>query len=241
MSKPSPRQTSRDQWMKAFPANEARRAAQFVYDKWNDLSAQAPKTFHSGNRENHITERFGMHIPKISLSQARLMGWWSYEEPSGESEVVNGELKPKGRIRKDLVYKSNSGKVRIELIFEFKKLEATKSSCKVYRGTEGMRRFVDGEYAKGLPIAFMVGMLIGDASNCVQTLRRSLLSTAAKSDLRMVSNAPGELIHCPSAMFPDLAQFDTEHNRLAGSAPAHGTMLLSHMFVVLPGPPATVE
>lgn len=233
----APRLTSRDQWLEAFPVDEARRAARFVLDTWNELSTKAPKTFNSGQRENHITERFGMYMPKVSLSKARLLGWWSYEEPAGESVIIDEELTARGRIRKDLVYKSNKAAVRVELIFEFKKIEATPGSYKIYRGKDGMRRFVDGEYAKGLPLALMVGMLIGDQNACMQGLYRSLLSAAAKSDLRMVNDASGALLRDPSAMFPGLAQFDTEHNRPAGSAPSHGTLLLSHMFVRLPAPP----
>lgn len=219
--------------------DEAQRAARFVLDTWNELSAQAPRTFNSGHRENHITERLGMHMPKVSLTKARLLGWWSYEEPAGESVIVNEELTARGRIRKDLVYKSNGEAVRVELIFEFKKLEATPGSCKIYRGRDGMRRFVDGEYAKGLPLALMVGMVIGDQNNCLQSLRRSLLSTAAKADLRMVGDASGELLRDPSTMFPGVAHFDTEHNRPEASAPAHGTLLLSHIFVRLPDPPTS--
>lgn len=234
------RLTSRDQWLEAFPVDEARRAARFVQDTWDELSTRAPKTFNSGQRENYITERFGMYLPKVSLSKARLLGWWSYEEPSGESMIIDEELTTRGRIRKDLVYKSNKEVVPVELIFEFKKLEATPGSCKIYRGKHGMRRFVDGEYAKGLPLALMVGMLIGEQSVCVQNLRRSLLSVAAKSDLRMVGDATGSLLRDPSTMFPEVAKFDTEHNRPASSAPSHGTMLLSHMFVRLPDyPPAS--
>lgn len=235
MSKaPSSRPASRDQWLDAFPIDEAQRAAKFVHDTWSELAAKAPKTFNARQRENHITERFGMHLPKVSLSRARLLGWWSYEEPAGESEIIEEELRARGRIRKDLVYKTNIGVVRVELIFEFKKLEAKPTSCKVYRGRDGMRRFVDGEYAKGLPLALMVGMVIGDEVACVQTLRRSLLSPAAKADLRMVSNGSGALLREPSVVFPEVAHFDTEHNRPAAIAPPHGTMLLSHMFVRLP-------
>lgn len=236
MSKaPSSRPASRDRWLDAFPVDEAQRAAKFVYDTWSELAAKAPKTFNSRQRENHITERLGTHLPTVSISKAKLLGWWSYEEPAGESEIVDEELKVRHRIRKDIVYKSNAGRVRVELIFEFKKLEAKTTSCKIYQGEKGMRRFVDGNYAKGLPLALMVGMLIGDGDACVQTLRRSLLSSAAKADLRMVSNGGGALLREPSVVFPGVAHFDTEHNRPAAIAPPHGTMLLSHMFVRLPG------
>ena len=236
MSKaPNTQPPARDQWLDAFPVDEAQRAAKFVHDTWNELATKAPKTFNSRQRENHITERFGMYLPKVSMSKARLLGWWSYEEPAGESEIIEEELRSRDRIRKDLVYKTIVRGARVELIFEFKKLEAKTTSCKVYRGRHGMRRFVDGEYAKGLPLALMVGMVIGDRDACIQALRRSLLSTAAKADLRMVGDGSGTLLREPSVVFPGVAHFDTEHNRPASIAPPHGTMLLSHMFVRLPG------
>jgi len=236
----APQLTSRDKWLEVFPVNEAQRAAEFVFKTWGELSIKAPKTFNSSQRENHITEHLGRYLRNGSLTKARLLGWWTYEEPDGDSVIVDGELKAQGRIRKDIVYKSNSTSnkrsARIELIFEFKKLENTPNSCKIYRGKDGMRRFVDGNYAKGLPLALMVGMVIGDQNACLQGLRRSLLSTASKSDLRMVGDASGALLRDPSKVFPGVAYFDTEHNRPAGNAPTHGTMLLSHMFVPLPAP-----
>lgn len=233
----APQLTSRDKWLEAFPLGEAQRAATFVFKTWSELSVKAPKTFNSSQRENHITEHLGRYLRNRSLGKARLLGWWTYEEPDGDSVIIDGELQAQGRIRKDIVYKSNlTSSTRIELIFEFKKLENTPNSCKIYRGKEGMRRFVDGHYAKGLPLALMVGMVIGDQNACVQGLRRSLLSTASKSDLRMLVDASGSLLRDPSKVFPGVAHFDTKHNRPAGSAPTHGTMLLSHMFVPLPAP-----
>jgi hypothetical protein len=229
-------ETYLDRLQKQHPTLTRRQIARDVM-KQRYLQVRKAEPNAANRCENHITERFGMYMPKVSLSKARLLGWWSYEEPSGESVIIDEELRPRGRIRKDLVYKSNKDAVRVELIFEFKKLEATPGSFKIYRGKEGMRRFVDGEYAKGLPLALMVGMLIGDQSACVQGLRRSLLSVAAKSDLRMVGDASGALLRDPSTMFPAVALFDTEHNRPAASAPSHGTMLLAHMFVRLPAPP----
>lgn len=90
-----------------------------------------------------------------------------------------------------------------------------------------------------LPLALMVGMVIGDQDACVQGLRRTLLSTASKSDLRMVGDASGALLRDPSRVFPGIAYFDTEHNRPSASAPSHGTLLLSHMFVPLLTPPTS--
>ena len=97
-----------------------------------------------------------------------------------------------------------------------------------------MRRFIDGNYAKELPLAFMVGMAIGDMKGCRDTLHRSIVSPAGRTDLRMLADASGQFIRTPSKLFPAIAAFDTEHNRPAAISSAHSTMLLSHMFLAMP-------
>ena len=97
-----------------------------------------------------------------------------------------------------------------------------------------MRRFVDGTYARGQPIAMMVGMLMEDEAVCLASLRRSLLAKGCRDDLRMLSFADGKYLREPSINFNDTATFDTIHNRPIGQAPSHGTMQLSHMFILMP-------
>jgi hypothetical protein len=224
--------TSRDAWMLAFPTQEAHRAVEYLCEMWNEFAATRPKAFN--NRENKITEALGNLVDRSSQGRGRLLGFWNYEVPKADLHAdTDDDLKAVRRIRKDIVYQSNRTE-RIVLIFEFKKLQATKSSAKNYRGVDGMRRFIDGNYAKGLPLAIMVGMLIGDKENCIDTLRRSILSVAGKTDLRMVADPGGNLIQEPSLLFPALADFDTEHNRPTDRAPSHGTMRLSHVFVQMP-------
>lgn len=226
--------SAHDQWLEAFPAREAQRAAQFLYEIWEELVTARPKAFTPKLRENKITETLGLYLRKSSVGKARLTGFWNHEVADGDlDEDVLDDVKVIKRIRKDIVYESNAG-YRLTLIFEFKKLKATKASCKTYSGEEGMRRFVDGNYASGLPLAVMVGMLIGDRADCIDMLRRSILSVAGKTDLRLVPDTHGSLIIEPSRLFPDLATFDTEHNRPLDRAPSHGTMLLSHMFLIMP-------
>ena len=227
--------SGRDQWHEAFPINEAQRAAKFLYDTWEDLVANKPKGFRPTLRENQLTEKFYPFLVRLSQGKGRLTGFWHNE--ARHSDIDEDEPEdPKviNRIRKDITYTSNADGGRLELIFEFKKLSANNSSWKNYRGIEGMRRFVDGHYAHGLPIALMVGMLMGEADECVKGLKRSLLSKASREDLRMVSRAGDKYIFEPSIVFHGIALFDTEHNRPVHMAPSHGIMLLSHIFVTMP-------
>lgn len=214
---------------------EAQRAAKFLHDTWETLVATRPKGFHRKLRENKLTEKLHFYVNSLSQNEGRLTGFWVNENTdldldnpeSEDPQVVN-------RIRKDITYKSNANKVRLDLIFEFKKLSSKGDSWKEYRGVNGMRRFVDGTYARGEPLAMMVGMLMDNRDICLEGLKRSLLTKGHLADLCMVPFADSKYLCEPSTAFPGVAQFDTEHNRPLKEAPSHGTMLLSHMFVSMP-------
>lgn len=226
--------TDRDLWRKAFPVNEAQRATKFLYDTWESLVASKPKAFCPTLRENQHTERLYKFLAGLSEGKGRLTGFWHYEVPEHDFEnEESDDLKIINRTRKDITYTSNEKGKRLELIFEFKKLSDTALSRSQYRGKNGMRRFVDGHYARGLPLALMVGMIIGDDDACVDGLKLSMQSKASLGDLRMVLRDKTYLFE-PSTIFPGVATFDTEHNRPTDMAPSHGTMLLSHMFVSMP-------
>lgn len=232
---PTQNLTDRDAWSVAFPMNETKRAVKFLVKTWQDVVPAKSEFFNATQRENIHTERFWFYLQKLSLGKGRLTGQWSYEHPEvfmNDDDTISPTLSK--RIRKDITYFSNRDDDQLLLIFEFKKLRPTKDSWKTYHGTEGMRRFVDGHYAIGRPLAFMVGMIIGDRLECIAGLRRSILSPGTLSDLRMVSRGAGEYIFDPSLHFPSTAIFDTEHNRPASKAAKHGTILLSHLFVDLP-------
>lgn len=230
-----PTLTNRDAWSAAFPMDEATRAVEFLVKTWQEVVPAKREFFNATQRENVHTEKFWFYLQSLSLSKGRLTGQWSYEHPEVFMEDATA-LTPvlNKRIRKDITYFSNRNDDQLLLIFEFKKLRATKDSWKTYHGTEGMRRFVDGHYAIGRPLAFMVGMIIGDRLECIAGLRRSILSPGTLSDLRMISRSGGQYIFDPSLHFPQTAEFDTEHNRPASKAAKHGTILLSHLFLDMP-------
>lgn len=226
--------SSRDQWRTVFPLNEAQRAAKFLRDTWEELVTTKPQGFRATLRENKLTEKLYIYLARTSTGKGRLTGFWINEKPDGELDDPHStDPQIVKRIRKDITYASNLDNQRLELIFEFKKL-SSKNSWVQYKGQDGMRRFVDGTYAKGLPLALMVGLVIGDYDSCLKGLKLSLQSKGSRDDLRMVDRDTGKYIFEPSTAFPSVAHFDTEHNRPADRAPRHGTMLLSHIFVTLP-------
>lgn len=226
---------NRDRWQDAFPLGEAQRAAKFLRDTWEDLIASKPRGFHRKLRENQLTEKLYLYLARLSQGRGRLTGFWINENTDGELDDPDSD-NPKvvKRIRKDVTYASNVG-ARLELIFEFKKITSKSESWREYRGEDGMRRFVDGTYAKGLPFAFMVGLLMDDEhETCVDGLKQSLQSERSRDDLHMVAFKGSEYLFEPSILFPEVAHFDTEHNRPRDRAPSHGTIVLSHMFVSMP-------
>lgn len=226
---------ARSAWLKSFPLNEVQRASEFIRTTWNEIASTKPDSFAPTLRENTITETLASYIQKTALAKGRLTGFWGYEEQSSDlAEITKKRLGAVNRIRKDLVYKSNAKKIRLQLTYEFKKIKATNGSCKTYRGKDGMRRFVDGHYAQKMSMAAMVGMVIGGRQEVVDMLRRSLLSPAGLSDLKMVVNSSQRFLDEPSALLPGVAEFDTEHVRSPEKAPEHGTIRLAHMFLQMP-------
>lgn len=229
--------SARNAWRQAFPKtmDETSRAVTFLAKTWQEVVLAKPKSFRPSERENKHTELFAKYLNLNSVANGRLTGFWVSEHPDVILQNADSE-EPQisARIRKDISYLSNKHEPRLMLIFEFKKLKDSKSSWSTYCGPEGMGRFVDGHYAIGLPNAVMVGMVIGETGACVNGLKRSMQSLARRGDLRMLTREEEKVIFEPSILFPNVASFDTEHNRPEEKAPPHGTIMLSHLFLPMP-------
>lgn len=223
----------RDAWQQAFPFDEARRAARFLVETWQQVAPALPKFFNANVREDQLTELLCTYVENFSISIGRLTGQWSHEKRRAILDKNSGQIVK--RIRKDITYFSNATRIRLDLIFEFKKLRDNKGSLRAYEGEDGMQRFVDGNYAIAEPLAAMVGMVIGEQRGCIDALRRSLSEHGQHAALRMVPSGDGEYLRDPSVLFPRLANFDTEHSRPSEQATAHGTIMLAHIFVSLVG------
>lgn len=221
----------RDPWGAMFPVEEALRATQFLVDTWYKVTAKAPESFDRRRDEPHLTELFWWHLEQQSEPEGKLLGQWSYEKPRVELDPVTG--KKIKRIRQDIEYFSNAGSVRLNLTYEFKKLKAKGDSWRTYQGERGMRRFVDGYYAKHQPIAAMVAMTLDDTKRCIDGLRRSLLVDGMRDSLKMLPDRDGRYLREPSQVFPTAA-FDTEHKRPLDQAPPQGATTLAHLFLALP-------
>jgi len=212
-------------WDKLIPADEARVAIEFLDRTWKRLIELQPDKVRYSEHEPKLTERLCSYLSAFR-AESGLLGFWGNENQSTFYDE-NGELE--NRIKKDIIYQSNVAGNRIELVFEFKKL--SRSSVSAYLGKDGMRRFVDGNYSIGQPLALMVGITKDSSKQSVNAICKSLEKPSVRSELEMVPNDVGNYIRRPSVAVEKVAVFDTEHRRSPDKAPYNGKIILAHMFL----------
>lgn len=211
-------------WNHIIPVEETRSAANFLVCTWDKIASAVNSEIQYKKHEPKLTELLYIYL-NLFKAQSGLTGFWVNEaqEPQFDSD---NKIR---RIKKDITYYSNASKVSLELIFEFKKL--SRSSLATYRGKDGMRRFVDGNYAPEKPLAVMVGITDGDCKDVLSSLSNSLSKASVQKDLQMVHDASGRYLRDPSEVISTIAKFDTEHRRPALKAPPNGTTTLAHIIL----------
>lgn len=216
-------------WQRAFGETDAKKVVEAVCEAWQELVQIANATFHAKERENVLTELLGEHI-RTTKNGAGLTGWWSYEDRLGRlARTATGGLKMTDRRRTDIQYFSDRQLPALRLVFEFKKIDHTKKRRDDYTGADGMARFVTGDYSNGQPVAVMAGMLLKPLPQCMPPLQIYLSSAAAQGALAMLPDVAGNFVRTPASFTH--AEFDTEHVRPAGKAPAHGSIVICHIFL----------
>jgi hypothetical protein len=224
-------------WQNAFRQGDAPAVVRALHQAWTLLATvDSPDTFRVESREPELTELLCVHL-RETKHKTKLSGFWHYESQQGETRRVSAQGKRvHKRKRTDILFTSDRCDPPLELVFEFKKLGRSKPRRDAYCGEEGMLRFVTGEYSKFQPLAVMVGILIEHRDDCLPPLIRFLDSAEAKTLLHLES-VRGKNRHIPSRFFPDESPFDTEHLRPTDRAPAHGTIVISHLFLEPAGLP----
>ena len=216
---------TRSNWDELLPMEEVALSAKHLINVWASVSQADTAHFKYSKRETDLTERLHSFLSKLA-PESGLTGMWINEAQdtfySDEGEVV-------GRNRKDITYFSNLTGTRLTLIFEFKKL--SKSNLAAYRGVNGMRRFVDGNYGVGQSLAVMVALVKENMADTIEAMNRSLSQKAIQSELKMVHDENGAYIRRPSDVLPEAAEFDTEHWRPLEKSPQNGTTTLAHIFL----------
>lgn len=218
-------------WLAAFPHEDAKIAVEALCIVWAELTQVSPQTFNASRKEPELTELLCVHLSAVFKQRTRLTGQWSYERRMAKTQILrNGGMKVVQRKRTDIEYFSDRSQNTLQLVFEFKKLDHTATKRKIYVGEDGMRRFVTGDYSAGQSSALMVGILSCAEAACVVGLVKLLEGKSTRTSLRM-KDQPEPAVRQPSAVFPKLARFDTEHERDISLAPAHGIITISHLFL----------
>lgn len=218
---------NRYSWEELLPVEEARAATEFMVDVWEKAASAFPEDFKYSAHEPNLTAMLTYYLHKHE-ADAKIFGFWNTEAQMPKKRNA-GCL---SITRKDLSYQSNFSGVRLDLTFEFKKVKT--SNLAAYRGNHGMQRFVDGEYAVGKPLAFMVGILQPNDDEPIDKLRLSLITKITQKSLCMVHDVAGRYLVEPSEVVPRVCVFDTQHSRPIDKAPPNGTITLGHIFVECP-------
>jgi hypothetical protein len=211
-------------WLDAFPLPQANTATAALVEAWNELASIYRPHFNHATAEPKLTLVLKCYLRDVVAPRRRLLGAWGAEDVGGRIDYATGEIIK--RFRTDIRYTWNNAIANLDLVFEFKKLDSTSASRGHYYGVDGMGRFVAGTYSAKEPVALMVGLLLKAPNDCVVPLRTALEKVAVSASLRMTKAANGAWLRDPSEIFPSVASFDTEHERLPDPS-----IRLSHLFL----------
>lgn len=220
----------RDAWLKVFPIPKktTSKAVEAITECWHAIANHPKSWFNHKTVEPDLTLQLTKYLRDVCPRQIKLLGRWSCEDNEGFVDPTTGKLK---RIRTDIGFHWHDNEQNYSIIFEFKRLNRYKRSLEHYYGEKGMQRFVTGEYGVKHPLAFMVGILIDDWNECVEPLRTCLQQDEIAQSLKMCTINGNQRLQTPSALFPEIAAFDTEHRRDHKRAPKNGTIRISHIFL----------
>ena len=219
----------RDVWSTAFPIRPIEEAAKALHKSWCALSGRRQPGFNRRTHEPKLTRVLKEHVARVTGPEHGLLGMWAAEAVYNEVDPDTAEIRKENRT--DIVYGWNNDRVGIEFVFEFKKLSRYARSRNKYLGEDGLRRFVDGAYARGQPMAAMVGILVDSRERILPALEREIAKEPRVKELRIRCRSKGAVLQKPSQLFPSIADFDTEHERRDELlAEGHDTIRVVHLF-----------
>ncbi len=211
-------------WLECFPSEALPNVLAYVSQSWKNLLSKYPQKHTYKAREE-----------KLTASLAEYMNDPEGRKKHGVSgrfvpEVWSNERQPDGTLKKvgrsDINYFHGVGGSP-ELTIEFKKLNNSRTK-RAYYCYEGIKRFVDGKYAKDQRIGTMCGLVKENIANEIAAMVNFLLDSNHVNALRCEKTPKGTIVGTPSNLAPRVAAFDTRHRR-----PTHGNSLidLAHMFL----------
>lgn len=216
-------------WTSAFPLKPADEAVKAVCVAWNFYASKHRAHFNRNTHEPQLTKQLCCYISRVTAPQLGLLGTWAAEAVIGDLDLSSGAITEERRT--DIMYGWNDDTARqkMQLVFEFKRLRATKSDRDHYLGERGLQRFVTGIYSHGEERAFMVGVLLAAPSKVIPPLKAEFAKLLRASALDLISSNPDTPLIQPSTFVQ--ADFDSLHKRLPPQGPAKGRIQVSHMFL----------
>lgn len=216
-------------WVSAFPIKPASEAVHAVCEAWNFYASKHRAHFNRKTHEPQITKQLCCYISRVTGPQLGLLGTWAAEAVIGDLDLSSGEITEERRT--DIMYGWNDDATqqRMQLVFEFKRLKATKGDRDHYLGERGLQRFVTGIYSHGEERAFMVGVLLDSPSKVIPPLKAEFTKPLHATALNLIAPNPNAPLVQPAAFVQ--ADFDSLHKRLPPKGPARGCIQVSHMFL----------
>jgi hypothetical protein len=197
------------QWQEFVPIEQVPRVLAYISTLWKELVNQFPATHHFRIREEKLTLSLNDYLDDFQRKKTNGITGRFVPEIWNLQRLPTGEISRKSR--SDILYFFSAAGVP-ELVIEFKKLDCNSAKRKLYC-TEGMRRFVDGTYAKNQTIGVMCGLVQGGCSIAVPRLIKHLLKPEVAQRLSMVADTSGSYITSPSRTAVGSFDFDTLHDR----------------------------
>jgi hypothetical protein len=219
---------SRSDWQVAFPIRPATEAVEAMCESWRILAARRKSGFHPKLREPLLTRALKTHVENVTARERGLLGMWAAESVNNTIDEETAEITEERRT--DIVYGWNDDNQSIQIVFEFKKMNAKARARGEYLGPNGLGRFVTGIYSPGQPVAAMVGILLNPFDAVVPPIRQALGEQATIANLNLRACDDGNIYQRPSLIF-SVADFDTEHYRSPELAPRSGSIRVAHIFL----------
>lgn len=211
-------------WQKFLPAEVFSDVLEFISESWRRLLLEYPRQHTYEIREEKLTVSLTEYMnDPDSRKKSGILGKFVSEVTLHERHS-DGELKIVGR--SDINYIHGVAGVP-EFTVEFKKLNNSPGKRRLYC-YEGIKRFVDGKYARDQNIGAMCALVKGDVSKDVAVLIQYISKPPQANILQCLKNKCGDVIIIPSQHAPGVAEFDTSHKRPSIGGPI---IELSHIFL----------
>lgn len=216
-------------WAAAFPLKSATEAVTAVCTAWKFYASAPRPDFNRTTSEPKLTKLICCYVRRVVAPDLGLLGTWAAENVIADLDPVTGKLIEERRTDIQYGWNDDAARQQLELVFEFKRLRATKSDRKHYLGRKGLQRFVTGMYSEGQERALMVGILLDSKAAVLPPLKAEFAVPALAAQLALVPAASGAPLIQPAAFAQ--ADFDTEHMRPPPRGHASGRIKVSHMFL----------